>query len=343
MKVKERLLSSLFLCSVVLMVAGPILVSTLNHRIDQKFQPIALGEPIEETETALPTCRPIITADDMQLADDLDTSLGTDLEISLRMSELFMEDQAIRHGIEAENPEDVDQADLYRRVEVLGYIREGKLNSPKSLVWAAFVFQHGNCTDHYLFANKLAKAALDAGEEDARWIYAATMDRYLMSQGKPQKYGTQFTLVNGNFLLYQVDPATTDEERTAYNVPSLSEQIVNPPKVSQNSVMRGGFLASWWLTLIGAGYAALGAMISLVDHTRNAKHGKLAVVLSIILLSVSAWGHFLQIKAFQNGISDQKGWSVTAMIAFIILMGILAYQIVHLLKDKKKTGQLSRE
>ena len=339
MKLKARLLSSLFLCSVALMAAGPILVSTLNRSIDQKFQTLALVEPLDETDTVLPACRPIITADDMQLVVNLDTSLGTDPEILLRMSDLFLEDQALRLGIEREEPGDVEQADLYRRVEVLGYIRDRKLNSPKGLVWAAFIFQHGNCPDHYLFANKLAKAALDAGDEDARWIYAATLDRYLMSLNQPQKYGTQFTFVDGTYQLYQVDPATTDAERAAYNVPPLEQQLANPPEVSRNDVMRNGWLASWWLTLIGAGYAALGALIALVDRTRNASHGWWVVILALVALGISVWGHFLQVMAFQNGITDQKGWSVTAIIALVILIGNLAYLIVRLVQDKKLIDQ----
>jgi len=52
------------------MIVGPILVSALNRSIDQNFQTLAPVEPLDETE--FPACRPIITADDMQLANHQD-------------------------------------------------------------------------------------------------------------------------------------------------------------------------------------------------------------------------------------------------------------------------------
>lgn len=339
LNITKRFSSWLFIASILVMLLSPWTVSAINHSIDRKIQSESPYKPVEELESDPPACRPLISEQDMQLAENLDTSNGTPLEVMLRMSDLFMEDQAIRHGIEEETPQDVSEADLYRRVEVLGYFRDGNLASPGSLIWASFIFQHGNCSDHYLFANKLAKVALDADEEDARWIYAASMDRYLMSQSKPQKYGTQFTWVDGVYQLYTVDPATTDEERAAYDVPPISEQLSNPPKGSSNNVVRNGWLASWWLTLICSAFAALGAFVALVDENWNAKHGRLALFLSLITLSLSVWGHYRQVMAFQEGVSDQKGWSVTAVIALILFIGILSYQLIRLVKRKPKPGQ----
>ena len=59
----------------------------------------------------------------------------------------------------------------------------------------------------------------------AKWLYAISTDRWLYSAGKPQRYGTQF-LRDGkgcNTKLYEVDPATTDAERAALDVPTLAQ------------------------------------------------------------------------------------------------------------------------
>jgi hypothetical protein len=47
-----------------------------------------------------------------------------------------------------------------------------------------------------------------------------------MSRGLPQKYGTQYIASgDGPLELYDYDPATTDEERAAYDVPPLHELL----------------------------------------------------------------------------------------------------------------------
>lgn len=90
---------------------------------------------------------------------------------------------------------------------------------------AAMVFQHGHDPADYQRAHDLAlKAAeLDPSHTTARWLAAASEDRLLMNQGKPQKYGTQFRKEGGVWELYPVDPSVTDEERAAWGVPSLAE------------------------------------------------------------------------------------------------------------------------
>jgi hypothetical protein len=71
----------------------------------------------------------------------------------------------------------------------------------------------------------LAQTALEAKDPQARWIYAATLGRYLMSLGKPQKFGIQNVGTGQVFALYPVDPSITDEERTQYNAPPLNEAV----------------------------------------------------------------------------------------------------------------------
>jgi hypothetical protein len=44
-----------------------------------------------------------------------------------------------------------------------------------------------------------------------------------MYEDKPQKWGTQYKKINGTWVVWPVDPAITDEQRDAWNVPPLAE------------------------------------------------------------------------------------------------------------------------
>jgi hypothetical protein len=148
-----------------------------------------------------------------------------DIALTERMHALFTADQAARQA------EPIDWARLSAederwRIEVLRYLTHGQLCHGQSLFYAAFIFQHGDCPDHYWLAHQLAAGALEGGYEQARWIFAATLDRYLLSTGQAQKYGTQYCMhENGECELQPYDPATTDAEHQQYNVPILAEQL----------------------------------------------------------------------------------------------------------------------
>lgn len=75
---------------------------------------------------------------------------------------------------------------------------------------------------HPLLAVKAVE--LDPQNGRAKWLAAASKDRSLMWQGKPQLYGTQFKRVDNRWVLWEVDPTVTDEERAKWNVPPLAEQ-----------------------------------------------------------------------------------------------------------------------
>lgn len=150
-----------------------------------------------------------------------------DAQISERMKALFDADQSSRRGM-MNNKElwpKLEEEDRARRVEVTTYLENGKLAAADDFYYAALIFQHGNCADHFKLSNQLAEKSMNLGNHDARWLYAASLDRYLMTLGKPQKFGTQYVKnkESGKWELYSVDPATTDEERAHYDVPPLAE------------------------------------------------------------------------------------------------------------------------
>lgn len=117
----------------------------------------------------------------------------------------------------------IDVRDEARREEAANLITAKVKISPKDLYFASVVFLHGQCPDHYRLAAALAGKAMSGGESDARSIYANAIDRHLVSIGKPQRFGTQYSCDSGTCLLLPYDPTTTDEERAEYGISPLNE------------------------------------------------------------------------------------------------------------------------
>ncbi len=119
---------------------------------------------------------------------------------------LFEEDQADRRG---EFPADMYERDQHRRRRVEELLAQATLTDPDDLFHAAMVFQHGGDRAYYLRAHELAKRAAELGStRPARWLAAAAYDRWLMTSGLPQKYGTQYRSANDRWVLHEVDPTT---------------------------------------------------------------------------------------------------------------------------------------
>jgi hypothetical protein len=141
------------------------------------------------------------------------------------MTAIFNADQAARNDQENVDWAAVSKEDEARRGRVQKLLDAGELRSGDDFYHAAFVFQHGNAAADYLKAHALAIIAAARGNESATWIAAATLDRYLMSIGQAQIYGTQFTNRGGNWTQepYQRN-LLTDPLREASRVPPLIEQ-----------------------------------------------------------------------------------------------------------------------
>ncbi len=145
------------------------------------------------------------------------------------LQSLYEQDQADRRAFEQldhEQRQQMFQRDRQRRQRVEELIESASLEAPEDYFHAAMVFQHGETLDDYWRAHELAKKGAELGHPTSRWLAAAAYDRWLMNQGKPQKYGTQY-VSHGNepYRLWDVDPTTTDEERAAWNVPPLAEAL----------------------------------------------------------------------------------------------------------------------
>jgi hypothetical protein len=162
------------------------------------------------------------------------------------LRDLFVADQGERRGdIGPDSPEygPMRERDAQRRKRVQELLAQEGVSAPDDYFHAALIFQHGETLSEIWRAHELARTAADLGAsasmgaKDSPWLAAAALDRWHMYQGQPQKYGTQFVPDGKRWRLWDVDPATTDAERTANHVPTLQEQLKQAERYTQD----GGF------------------------------------------------------------------------------------------------------
>lgn len=116
--------------------------------------------------------------------------------------------------------------DAQRRDEVHRMLDAGEVRTANDYWHAAMVFQHGLTPDDYLLAHVLAVDAISLGSKYARWLSAATLDRYLRSIRQPQIYGTQFhSQGNGPLTQETMNPSlVSDSMRAVLCVESKAKQ-----------------------------------------------------------------------------------------------------------------------
>jgi len=139
---------------------------------------------------------------------------------------IYEADQADRSGdLDKADWDAISARDRARQERTHQILSEGGARSADDYYYAAMVFQHGDTIEEIAKANELSLKAveLDPEHPSARWLAAASQDRLLMRQGKPQLYGTQFRKVEGTWILYEVDPSVIDEERAKWDCPPLAE------------------------------------------------------------------------------------------------------------------------
>jgi len=166
--------------------------------------------------------------------------LSTKGSVNAELLELYEQDQADRS---AANYDEIDWSevgprDRERRKRVREIVVAGDVHVADDYFHAAMVFQHGEQPEDFKQAHEWAVRAveLDPDHDSAKWLAAATEDRYLMNTGKPQKYGTQFRRdKDGPWYLYEVDPSVTDEQRKEWNVPPLSEALARVDEMNAKS------------------------------------------------------------------------------------------------------------
>lgn len=153
-------------------------------------------------------------------------------ECSNELKKLLKADQKERKEMGQANSVDliyIAKNDLLRRKRVGEIFGEGCLKTPSDYLSAALIYQHGSVPDHYMQAFIWAKKALDLGEPNAKSLMAVAIDRYLVSVGKKQLYGSQvFVLLDSParcYCLQSVELSFPDERRKTEYGRSLKESF----------------------------------------------------------------------------------------------------------------------
>ena len=150
---------------------------------------------------------------------------------NLRLDELYASDQKDREKV-YETTAEVDslkQRDHERRRELVDMIGQGAVNTSNDLYHAAVLFLHGTEPKEFLAAHRLSTIASINGHRPSRWLSAASLDRFLMSIGLPQTYGTQFEHSddeNRYQLRLPIDDTTVLHfEKKIFGVPPVVERL----------------------------------------------------------------------------------------------------------------------
>jgi len=127
--------------------------------------------------------------------------------INIELEKLYYEDKKEREEFNDSKEslktlEKHDRLRLQKVKRLLPYVDTAEIWNCHYL---AYLLIHGETTEDYQLAQEYAKMAVDMGSSVTKWLYAATLDRWLVSQGKPQKFGTQYKIVNGKKELFPVD------------------------------------------------------------------------------------------------------------------------------------------
>ncbi len=150
-----------------------------------------------------------------------------DLKDNEELARLYKEDQADRTPPAGKEIDwhTVSERDHAREARVKELYRANQLKTGADYYHVAMILQHAPAPEDYLLAHELCVVAISKGEERAKWLAAASEDRFLMNIGRPQRFGTQFRSdgPNAPFRLYKVDESVTDELRRELKVPSLAE------------------------------------------------------------------------------------------------------------------------
>lgn len=72
-------------------------------------------------------------------------------------------------------------------------------------------------------AQELARLARSKGQDEAGRLIASCVDRLLVHEHKPQRYGTVRHVQAGEIVLPDVDPTVTDAERVTLGLPPIAE------------------------------------------------------------------------------------------------------------------------
>ncbi len=165
------------------------------------------------------------------------------------LARLAEEDQRDRQDYSGREWE-VAKKDAERRKKVALFLKRKLVNTGEDFFNAALIYQHGDKIEDFRLAQKLAKKSIEEGNENGKWLYAATTDRLLINKGMVQKFGTQYYMsieqdekpgrIQRVMRLSPYDKKTTDEIRAQYNVPPLKKLLSMEKAAKNQSIKKSG-------------------------------------------------------------------------------------------------------
>lgn len=146
------------------------------------------------------------------------------MSINLELEQMYLDEKADRAALEKSEltDEELNQRDLHRqqRLKQLLENQEIDLNEIWNLHYCALVLHHSKEKEDNQTAHDFAKKAVAKGSNVTKWLYAATIDRLLVIQGKKQKFGTQFQIVNGEKVFFPTDGSVSVAEKAEFGISS---------------------------------------------------------------------------------------------------------------------------
>jgi hypothetical protein len=146
-----------------------------------------------------------------------------------RLSAMLHEDQADRISWKEKKMDSttIIARDENRRSEIKRMLAAAEVRTAHDFYCAALIFHHGQVVDDYRLATSLAAVsmAIDPTNKDYAYMTASTWDRFMVSQNRPQWYGTKCRHepdASGKDELHPVDEtAVTDSDRARFDLKPL--------------------------------------------------------------------------------------------------------------------------
>jgi hypothetical protein len=140
-------------------------------------------------------------------------------ELQTELSALFDVDR----DDHASNRYPAKLAKLDKQRSAYGYKlhKSGKLCNADMQFFAAGVMVRSEKRVILDAAYTIAKVAMMEHVHRSAWLTAVAYDRRQISQGLPQRYGTQLNMVDGKVCMYPFEAGVTDSERKQYDIPPI--------------------------------------------------------------------------------------------------------------------------
>lgn len=149
------------------------------------------------------------------------------IDPSGEIQELFLADQSEHSNVSLAGSTEyaaLRQRDRARRESALILLESMENPDAQDIYRVAWLLNHGDTPEEACRAHQLAMQAVALDYSDAKWLAAASYDRWKMYNGEPQKYGTQIVPDGKRHRVWDTDPDTTDAERAEFGAPPLAAQ-----------------------------------------------------------------------------------------------------------------------